>query len=455
MPQFATSPLTFAQLTEADLRHACGPAVFAEAERLEESGHVVDSGLEEEVLVGRVRGTWRRVEEVRVGAQGARLAPACTCGAGGFCRHVGALLLDWIRHRAEFAPPATSDSWSPAGVRTGMVAMQEIGGLVNTRARTLSEELALLLESNTAAQLRRIAQARGISYPKSRTKAEMVQLLATALASPASIDAALAQLADSALLALDAVQLCGAAASPDAEEDDDDFDEGDDFGMSEDLVGEVYLSLGGTEATPLAALTDRGLLFTHHIPRAVCARLRPLDYLLDDPTEALAPVDQATTQPAIDRLFLAVASALADGRISVSTSRRRQTTLPGWETVPMGEERQVSPQHPRLDPKGLALLAERSSLAPAVVEFVVEMLLAIGAVEAKDHLTARPDRLRQYFERSVAERWHLLGLAWLSLDEWSELLLICGAAGPFALTARGPFPHYTLPLIPEAFAFRG
>ena len=468
MPQFITT--TFDRLAEADVRHSCGPRVFAQADQLERTGHIMQAGASEDyALVGQVRGTWRRVEDVKIGASGARLTPACTCGTGGFCRHVGALLLHWVRHPRDFAPGSPADDGPPRFARTGTETLQEIGGLVSNRALTLKEELTGLLEGLTTARLREIAQVRGISYPKSRGKADVVAHLATAFASPESVDAALAQLDDDALLALDVVQLSGAAVSYDADaydDFDDEDDDDDDFFDRDDLLGDMYSSLGGTAATPpISKLADRGLLFATtlrsmdaeglQVPRAVVARLRPLDYLLVGPAKVEAPAERIAAQPAIDELILATAGALAEGGIQTTEAIYRQRGFQGWETVPVGKQSQVNPLHPRLDAKGRALLARRSGLSPAAAEFVVEMMLVLGIVEGKGQLTLRPDRLQGYFQRSIAERWHMLGMAWQALDEWSEMLLICDTDGPFALSARGPFPRYVLPLIVEALAFRG
>ena len=472
MPQFMTT--TFDRLSEADVRHSCGPRVFAQADQLERTGHIVRAGASEDyALVGQVRGTWRRVEDVKIGASGARLAPACTCGTGGFCRHVGALLLHWVRHSRDFAPVSPANDGPPRLARTGTEALQEIGGLVSNRVLTLKEELTGLLEGLTTARLREIAQARGISYPKSRGKADIVAHLASALSAPESVDAALAQLDADALLALDVVQLGGPALIhyPDVyddfdDEDDDDDDDDDEFFDRDDLLGDMYSSLGGKAvAPPISTLSDRGLLFATtartmdaerlQVPRGVTARLRPLDYLLAGPAKVETPADRTAAQPAIDELILAMAGALLEGGIQTTDAVSRQRGFRGWETVPVGKQSQVNPLHPRLDAPERALLAKRSGLSPTVAEFVVEMMLALGIVEGKDQLTLRPDRLQGYFQHSIAERWHMLGMAWQTLDEWSEMLLICDLDGPFALSARGPFPRYELPLIVEALVFRG
>jgi|GEM_PF-6607574 len=456
MPSFTDVP--FIQVTDADVRHACGPQTFARADALEVAGHVGEPRYDVGAITGRVRGTWRRVEEVRVDTQGLRLLPACSCGAGGFCRHVGALLLHWLRHRSAFtyATALPSEEF----LSSGLGERQEPVGLLGLQFLTPNAEIASLLEAVTTARLREIARQRGISLPKSRTKAEIVEVLARDLAAPAAIDAALAGLDAEELLGLDAADLCGLENALAASDDDGDFVDFD------DVVDDFYGAIGGTRPTlPRQSLLDRGLLLPQtisslrrevtRVPRAVQARLRPLNYLFARPAPVEAPDDQTSFLPAIDAHFLALARALLESEVaSQLTSPTNQGYL-GWEVASLRQPRPIKPWHPYLDEKGQTLLAERSGFSPQQAEFVLAMMITLGIVGHSHGLTVRVDRLRDYFARPLADRWLALGTAWLILDQWSEMLLICDATGPFEMWKRGEFYYHQIPLTSEAVAFRG
>ena len=86
---------------------SAAPPTTAVRTTLQRAGHVQAASLVDgNTLQGRVRGTWRRIDEVAVTAASGRLAAQCTCGAeAGLCRHAGALLLQWLRDRTAFDVP--------------------------------------------------------------------------------------------------------------------------------------------------------------------------------------------------------------------------------------------------------------------------------------------------------------------------------------------------------------
>src|SRR5436305_3292849 len=105
---------TFAFVTEAEVRRLCGRATYARADALQRGEHVL-SATAGDALSGRVRGTWHRVDEVSVQVTAGKPVVTCTCGAGGFCRHAGALLLHWARRPQTFARPAPAGAPAQPG----------------------------------------------------------------------------------------------------------------------------------------------------------------------------------------------------------------------------------------------------------------------------------------------------------------------------------------------------
>ncbi|HET9017606.1 MAG TPA: hypothetical protein VFN57_18540, partial [Thermomicrobiaceae bacterium] len=195
----ATFPLRFA---EGDVRRLCGPGTFQRADRLERAGHVLGASTDGSALGGRVRGTWRRVDQVAIGTRGGQLVPACGCGLPGFCQHAGALALHWLRAAADFRPapagapplllgggrPGTSTAPAPAAVERGFERDLDVDDVDEAAdelvARTPEEELRLALEQDRANHLRRVARERGVRL-SGNAKADMVQQLVPVLLDPA------------------------------------------------------------------------------------------------------------------------------------------------------------------------------------------------------------------------------------------------------------------------------
>ena len=97
------SPAALA-LAEADVQRLCGAATFRRAAALQQAGHVLSptiaapgaatpgpggqSGQSGQVaaaglrLAARVRGTWRRLDDVEVAVQAGKLQARCTCRLG-------------------------------------------------------------------------------------------------------------------------------------------------------------------------------------------------------------------------------------------------------------------------------------------------------------------------------------------------------------------------------------
>ena len=158
------------------VRLLCGQTRFVRAAWLQAHGHVLRPTLAAEGggLEAEVRGTWRRIYSVRIQVGGGRLTPVCSCGDDGVCWHSGALLLHWVRAPETFEPAA-----QPPLVRDGHFVV------------TPSTELVLALERESLQRVRAIARRRGLRL-RAQSKVEAASQLATLLAEPAGITAALA-----------------------------------------------------------------------------------------------------------------------------------------------------------------------------------------------------------------------------------------------------------------------
>lgn len=454
------------ELTETDLRHLCG-AAFDRASSLQRDGHVISPAFDSNGLTATVRGVWRRLNQVRVGVKGTTPQPECSCGAGGYCPHVGAVLLAWARDRAAFVDLASPAAVRPYGKAPVLDPTQPLP------SKSALAEIEECLQRFTANSLRELALERGVSYPKSRAKSDAIDLVAPILAAPGSIDAALARLDEDERRALDAVYLTahdGLSLGP--------------------TIHAMDQALGGQQNhTPLGSLLRLGLLFEvegyshYRLPRAVAERLPWLDErcaALASAADADGPAVRQPVAPSflracssfdIDELMSIVADALdrpgpGEPYPTVHVSAERPwRTGEGWvidaaesdrNAARSGEGaiRRVELDHPVLPAPELDRLADRTGLPAPVVEFVVGMLAATGLVEGGKQLVARADRRRAYFALPASERRSALIRAWLGDRAWSELALILAPAGPFNLWLQVGYYFIPPTLRAEADALR-
>src|SRR6266545_398591 len=175
-------------LDEAEVRHLCGPASYARATALQAAGHVVRPQMNDLALSADVRGTWRRIDHVRVEAERSQFVATCSCGTAGLCGHAGALLLQWLR------APDSFESLSEAPATDSSSAL-------SAQPDTPRTELLHALQPHPLERLRQIARARTVRLT-ARSKADIATQLADGLAEPANLDDALAELRPAELLAL-------------------------------------------------------------------------------------------------------------------------------------------------------------------------------------------------------------------------------------------------------------
>jgi hypothetical protein len=427
---------------ESDVQRLCGPTDYGRADALQRGGHVQAPSLTDGItLRGRVRGTWRRVDEVSVTVASGRLAPRCTCGAEtGLCRHAGALLLHWLRDRAAFDAPQP-------GRYVPLAAMHQVLGEVH--AITPTDELAGLLDVDTAPRLRAIARRRGVALT-ARTKEEVVQQLAVALAEPASVDAALAALSPAEQLALDVAHVASGFRV-----------------ASEAQIATAYRAVApAAAAPPTEALYERGLLALamrgtgggsngYVVPLAVAARLPALTTLA--PTEATLAAGEETSQtaagPGIGEAFLLVARGLGTRAVALRDQEGAQPfgLARPWEAHEVAAaERSTQAAHNiygiaevRLRPGPLPLssadrtaLARQVGLSSRALVFALDLLALLSILEASDRLGVRAARLEALLDRPPAARLATIVAAWLARSEWSDVAGTVGQRGALEVRAR-------------------
>jgi hypothetical protein len=394
--------------------------------------------LADDGLSAEVRGTWRRVYDVRIEVAGGRLTPGCSCGNDGVCSHSGALLLHWLR------APETFESVAPPELST-------FDHQRPTHPETPAAELTRALESETLQRLRAIARRRGLRL-KAKSRVDALGELASMLAQPAGIDAALSELRPDQQLALWATWLAadGAAAT--------------------DTIQAVYERLGGSAQAPLDDLTERALLIgigqppSFNVPRAVAAALQPWPDLVASST---APVPRSAPRSThsvesssgfgldIFDVLVVLSHGLRDG-LTASPPASDDTSMgarvpDGWEidpaeapsTVPIrgqfGQQVRLLPRSV-VRPEDLAWLVQRTGWPPQAVAFGLAMLDDLELIVTGPRVQLVEERWRDFAAANLDERFSRLCRAWLGATSWSELALLAGPDGAFEL--RGRPVHY-------------
>lgn len=448
-PSAAGSGFTIS-FDEPDVRRFCGRARFEQATHLEQSGHVFDPVVNENTLVARVLGTWRREFAVTIVARGVELLPSCSCGAGGFCRHAGAVLLHWLRAPSAFI----ADEPEPA-------ALPEVGATPHRIDESPVEELARLLEASTLASLRELARRRGQRI-RERNKVEFVPQLAAALADPTAVDAALAELAEAGRIALVATSLLNAVGP-----------------APSDRLGRAVARLGAApELFDLERLGESGLLLSQWywsdsgegwgsvVPRAVVARLPTLDRLAEPVSLAGAPPEPVGGDAAgVGAVILALAQMVlaAEGRLATTpkapTSARYPAESAPWRLARPDGETSLSPDQlqshahearlvakpPILSAAALEALHERTGQPPAATAFALRLLVDLGIGQAAGHLTLDEERLREFLASPEPERRQILARGWLGMGGWVDLALLVGEWGTLQVGGVASVLGYSWP----------
>jgi hypothetical protein len=418
-------------LTEAEVRHLCGPARYARATALQAAGHVVRPWLSELAMSAEVRGTWRRIDRARVEADKSQLVATCSCGGHGFCGHAGALLLQWLRAPDSFehgpGTPSTESSSS-----------------LSAQPEATDTELLHALQNYTLEHVRDIARRRQVRLT-ARSKADVAAQLATGLAESANLDVALADLSREELLALRATCLVADRTSSPA------------------AIRAVYEWSGGSGAVPLETLVELGLViadgrdvqssYSFKVPRVVAERM-PVWPDLVSASKGVMPDLPATgaTGLGIVELLAVLCHALRNGLAgppAASGDAARAGPLPpGWGIDP-AEAREIpfgAMEHrgrevtlvpvALLRDENLARLSAQTGQSMGAVGFGVHLLVALGLVKGARRLELDEDRWRAFLAEAADDRSARLCRAWLETTHWSELVLVAGTDGPFQFRGR-------------------
>lgn len=391
-------------------------------------------------LSARVQGMM--AYEVEIEVEEGVISADCTCSYdwGGFCKHIGAVLLLWIRNRNRFElseqpalpvleilpPPPPPDilptpSW--------LIEEHE------DREESEREKLKELLLGKTIKEMREIAQRRGWRI-RATSKEEFASVLASVLSDPTRIAGVLAGLPPEQLAALHYLSIV-------------DDGQGIVFARLSFHDGEVASGISG----PLSELTKSGLVFlstdsrgrvTYFLLRSIAAALppRPLPSREQPPEGHPLPARPLALLRTIHSLWQQMAVGQFKLRPLQPPSRRleRLGFLGNWDYLPAELDRPGLLRREDL-PDGLTVPFPRYALADdalralapqvdgdrAKLDLLYHLMLHLGLIKPGSPVQVRQDVMTAFLMRGEANSAALLVRAYFTLPTWSELglALLC------------------------------
>lgn len=443
---------TLETLTEADLRPLMRDKSLSRARGyVQQVRNPVRSG---NTLTAQVQGS--RLYEVEIDVEPGAIHARCTCPYdwGGFCKHIGAVLLKWIQSPGSFAvrgperadrpalevipvePPPTRRPDAPPDWMTTSWA---------DRQRADDQQLLKGLEHFTIQDLREIAQRYGWKV-RGTQKAAVVQQVAERLTDPEELLKALRSLDEEHRQVLRALVLLG-----------------EESGIRPEDVSRVARTWGELRSykkleTYVIHLREAGLAlpgdvlpwgrYLSFIPRALIRRLPPI-------LEAVVPTAaDETSGPVADELRvgdpydLIRAAGQVVGLLEQSPSPLRTPmprprlekfypTLALWDYDPeeirrLQDGASFSYSGPVLTvpPPRYALPDETvGRLAPIVggeerLEFIFSLLVAAGVFQPGSPVTVWPEVKARFLSQSEEAQHAILARTYFGMAGWSELWLL-------------------------------
>jgi len=478
---------TLETLTEADLAGVLSRASLKKAQGY--LGRVQNPARSGQTLTAQVRGSY--LYEVEIDVKPGGVAALCTCAYtwGGYCKHIGAVLLQWIRSPGVFrVQDAVPKAVEPAALELTPVEPpptarpKELPYWMQTtlrdRQQSGDKQLAGWLEKTKLNDLREIAVRRGWSLKGTR-KADIVGQLLPQLTDPAQTLKAVLGLDDEHRRVLRAVALLGDHAT-----------------VQPETVAQVAQLWG-----PLAAYKQIET-YTRHVCEAGLAMpgnvwgdyYRRTDFIPQAITRGLPPVlrdclssaDELLARIPADQIDLADPYTLPRTALQVLTLLEQTSpplrppmprprlekfypTLQAWDYEPaeiQRAEQQRQLQSPDLTlsvpPPAFSLPDDAMArLAPVVggaarLEFIYATLVASGLLQPGSPVTAWPEIKVEFLRRDELAQRAILAHAFLFSAGWSALWdVLRDPSSPLVLKRRAS-QHYVKPkdLIAQLYGFR-
>jgi hypothetical protein len=465
-------------LTVQSVRDRLFRKIYGRAEAYYRERRVHNPRRIDAVLEASVRGT--ELYAVRIEVVDGSVLASCTCPfvQNAICKHIGAVLLQWIREPGSFfvvegeerPPPATGavelfPAQRPPPVASFPPWYEQPSAVPagSTERDETQSNLPALLEQQKLAQLREIARQRGWRI-KGTNKADYAAALAPLLGNPTEVARAVTSLSDDLREALRAA-----------------FVAEDGHAITPVSLARVVTALRGEQGPPLKPVEGAGLLLDlarwglvmpwHSFSNGLCY-LFPWEVQSNVPPlpgwcrqSPQAPSDQVQSRDRGNsvQLFYGVWERIAQQPprlrppLEPLPERRFLTALRDWPHDPRQvqerltksgrSERQalrmlsVPPLEPLIDDDGLALLAPLTDGDIEQLGFVCQLLRELNLLsDESGHLVARPNAMARFLRNSTSEQHTVLSKAYTSMLDWSELDMLLRTAPHLMLQRNLDFP---------------
>jgi hypothetical protein len=457
-------------LTESDIEPFFEAGTLNRARQLYRDGRVVAPMREDNTLFADVLdddGYYYGVA-VRLSIEG--ISAGCDCEPDTFCRHIGAVLLNWIHAPQDFGEDEVALSEILEFLR-GMAEeggeMEEVDPLapdddvwlpdsdefpnppnpdeppVLTATQTPEQELRELLSEQTVRDLRAIARRRGWTLRGTR-KADLIDQMVRYYQEADDTARVVESLNDDGRLALEIVALRGAMAPVGAK------------AVGQTLQRMEKRRSGQSLSNALKEICERGLALTvddvYRVPLTVAHRLPPWPDLLPsyggDPAKLEARQSPAF---ALTKVAFEMWQYLKEAPQPIQARDLRQPRLlekqwpalhrwlnPTDELARLEKEgvrfwysswqKSIGVQFlpPALSEDDLAQLRRRTQATDEILNFAFALLTSLGLVRWEYGKAMQIDQelMTGFLGHSDAERLRLLTGAWLQQVWWSEMALV-------------------------------
>ena len=410
------------------------------------------------------------------------MAAACSCpyGWGGYCKHIGAVLLKWIEQPGSFVIEATTETNSNAIIETFTIDAPETAVPADrprwfqqshaARLENDADDLHIWLTEYKVQELRQIAKRHG--WPlKGTRKDDLIQQIMEQMLQPAIALKSLLSLDKEHRQVFDALGL---------------FYPGIHFQTEHAaLLAKHWGDLTSYKKidTYISRLCDAGLVipgdFNHRywqsisfIPNSLMRALPPLltDRIVTTPLsdDANSGVLLGQTRPFLQRaqqILLLLEQSQPPLRPPMPRPRLEKfhTILQGWDYIPeeirdaqnkdkfRTHDPQLSltvpPPQPALPNEAIQRLAPIAG-DETQLNFIYHLLLRAGLLQPGSPVTVWREGKEQFLRRDEAGQWAILARAYFELATWSELWLM--VARQSSLQLKRTQNRYYRPVSPDA-----
>ncbi|KPL23945.1 MAG: hypothetical protein AMJ93_03465 [Anaerolineae bacterium SM23_84] len=439
-------------LTVQYVRDALYPKIYRRAEAYYSDHRVLAPRRTDAMLQAYVRGT--DLYTVRIEAVQGQLLSSCTCSFAqrALCKHIGALLLQWVREPESFSVAAEGTSHSPAtdlddaslsspSRPCGALTSDDEPSSMPARGGDLQSNLPDLLGQLKPEALQQIARRRGWRID-GQDKKHFAATLAALLVDRTEIARAVTMLPEHLREALRAA-----------------FVAEDGHGISASSLARVVTALRGAQGPTLKPVEAAGLLLdlsgwglvipwqtlsngaSYLLSWEIQNKVPPLAGWCQLSPRTLAGKELASDRPGFLRLIHEVWRHISQNRprmrepLEPLGDRRLRSTVRDWpydaDEIRKWQGKRnsseltslsVPPQPPLLDDAELASMASLTDGDSERVEFLCRLLHELELVASDGgYLVSCPEAMHRFARTSALEQYTSLAQTYTSMTGWSEL----------------------------------